>query len=111
MATDRNSCKIDVEQLKRGGIRTKVMMDYIYISKKNAVKGGVEYENCVVTQIRHPELHHMMVVSSNYKQDHEASNIDIEGIFVKNYDSTVYNDDLETEREALELSAKVKAIR
>lgn len=86
------------------------MMDYIYIYKKNA-DNTFEYKECVVSQVKHPELHHMMIVSNNYKKDPEPTNIDIESIQFKNYDATQYTDDQAIEREALELSAEVKDIK
>jgi len=40
-----------------------------------------------------------------------VSNIDIESIFFKNYDANHYQDEIELEKEKLELSAEVKDIQ
>lgn len=85
-------------------------MDYIYIFKREA-NGDTSYTQCMVSQIKHPELHNFAIVSNNVKNDKEKSNIDIEGIFFKNYDATKYQDETELEREKLELTAEVKSIQ
>ena len=60
----KSSCKIDMMDGERGGIRIKILLDYIYIYKKDA-NGGLSYDKCVVNQIRDPYFHHLAVISSN----------------------------------------------
>jgi len=49
---------------ERGGIRIKVMLDYIYIFKREA-NGDTNYQKCIVNQIKDPLFHHLAIFSSN----------------------------------------------
>ena len=43
--TNRNSCNFDLNQGTRGGIRVRILMDYIYVWTKDA-NGDVTYSRC-----------------------------------------------------------------
>lgn len=86
------------------------MMDYIYVYTRQA-DGDVSYTKCVVTQIRHPVLHHFAMVSANQPNENRVSDIDIDAVYVKNYDKKVYDNDAELEKEGVELSAEIKNIK
>ena len=75
-----------MQEEQRGGIRIKVLMDYVYVFKREA-NGDSSYRKCFVNQVKHPELHHMAITSMNQRSEDRISNIDIEGIFFKNYDA------------------------
>ena len=87
----QNSCEFELNKGERGGIRVKVLMDYIYVDKREA-DGSMSYQKCVVNQIGYPYFHHFAVVSNNQKDENRVSSIDIDAIFFKNYDSSVYPD-------------------
>jgi hypothetical protein len=65
------------------------MMDYIYVYKRDA-NGDTEYSKCIVNQIRDPQLNNFAIVSNNNRIEDRVSNIDIEGIFFKNWDAEQY---------------------
>jgi len=69
----------------RGGIRIKILYDYIYISKKDA-NGEISYQKCVTNQIRDPYFNNMAIVANNQEHDDRISNIDIDAIYFKNLD-------------------------
>lgn len=77
------SCEFDISQGSRGGIRIKVLFDYIYIYKREA-NGDTNYQKCVVSQIRDPIFHHMSIVSNNQVDDNRVSSIDIDAVYFKN---------------------------
>lgn len=90
----------------RGGIRVKVLYDYIYVSKKEA-NGEVSYSKCIHTQIRDPNFHHLALVANNQVHDDRISNIDIEALFFKNLDpKTPYQDKKWINKEKMDLVAK-----
>lgn len=43
--TNRNSCNFDLNQGSRGGIRVRILMDYIYVWTRDA-NGDVTYSRC-----------------------------------------------------------------
>ena len=88
----------------------KVLMDYIYVHKKEA-NGDTSYQKCLVNMIRDPFFHHLSLVSNNKQTENRVSNIDIEAIYFKNLDSTVYQDRAALNAEKLELSAQLKSIQ
>ena len=93
-----------------GGIRVKILMDYIYVEKKDA-NGDVSYSKCITNQIRDPHFHNMAVVSNNQKDDTRVSNINIESIYFKNWNADAYQDKEALKMEKLELSAANKNIK
>ena len=84
-----NSCEFDLNRGERGGIRVKVLMDYIYVEKRDA-DGSRSYKKCLVNQIRDPYFRHFAIVSNNQRDENRVSSIDIDAIFFKNWDSAVY---------------------
>lgn len=110
LITAKNSCEFEMNQEERGGIRIKVLMDYIYLFKRDA-NGDPSYQKCSVNQIKHPNLHYMEISTNNKAEVDRNSNIDIEGIFFKNFDATKYTDEKALEVERLELSAETKNIQ
>jgi hypothetical protein len=46
LITSKNSCDFDLSPNTRGGIRIKVVLDYIYLEKKDA-NGDVSYQKCI----------------------------------------------------------------
>lgn len=64
LITPKNSCEFEMNQEERGGIRVKVLMDYIYLYKKDA-NGDPSYQKCAVNQIRHPSLHYFEIITAN----------------------------------------------
>jgi hypothetical protein len=101
--TPETSCEYDLQEQERGGIRIKVLFDYIYVFKKEA--GDVSYRKCSVSQIRDPYFHHMAIVSNNLEHDRYVSNIDIDSITFKNWDNRHYQDENWLAQERLELTA------
>lgn len=67
----------------------KVLMDYIYVHKKEA-NGDLSYTKCIVNMIRDPYFHHLAVVSNNKQTENRVSNIDVEALYFKNLDASVY---------------------
>ena len=61
----KHACEFDVDGDKKLGIRVKILMDYIYVWKRESEYG--EYERCLVNQIRDPSYHHLALVSANMK--------------------------------------------
>ena len=45
LMTDRNSCNFDLSSNQRGGIKVRILMDYIYVWTKEA-NGDVTYTRC-----------------------------------------------------------------
>ena len=45
LMTNRNSCNFDLNQNQRGGIKVRILMDYIYVWIKEA-NGDVTYSRC-----------------------------------------------------------------
>lgn len=45
LMTSQNSCNFDLNQNQRGGIKVRVLMDYIYVWIKEA-NGDVTYSRC-----------------------------------------------------------------
>lgn len=45
LMTSKNSCNFDLNQNQRGGIRIRILMDYIYVWTKEA-NGDVTYSRC-----------------------------------------------------------------
>lgn len=45
LMTNRNSCNFDLNQGQRGGIKVRILMDYIYVWIKEA-NGDVTYTRC-----------------------------------------------------------------
>ena len=93
-----------------GGIRVKILLDYIYVEKKDA-NGDVSYSKCITNQIRDPHFHNMAIVSNNQREDTRVSNINVESIYFKNYNGDAYNDPEALKMEKLELSARNKNIK
>ena len=85
-------------------------MDYIYVYKKDA-NGDTSYAKCIVNQIRDPYFHYLSLVSYNKIREDMVSEIDIDAIYVHNYDSRGYFNQTLIDSEALELSAEVKNIK
>jgi len=106
----KNSCEFDMNSGERGGIRIKILMDYIYVHKKEA-NGDVSFQKCLVNQIRDPYFHHLAVVSNNQNFDNRISNIDVESIAFKNFDPKQYQDKAELSSEKAELIAKKNKIQ
>jgi hypothetical protein len=107
---DHNSCEFELQKGERGGIRVKVLMDYIYIYKKDAT-GDPSYGKCVVNQIRDPFFHFFSLVSYNKKREDRVSSIDIDAIYWNNYDSKAFFDQSLIDAERLEFSADMKNIK
>ena len=85
------SCEFDIQEGERGGIRIKILFDYIYVYKKEA-NGDTSYQKCIVSQIRDPIFHHLSIVSNNEVDDNRVSSFDIDAVYMKNYDPNVYQD-------------------
>lgn len=107
---DQNSCEFDLNEKERGGIRVKILMDYIYVYKKDA-NGDPSYSKCVVNQIRDPYFHFFSMVSYNKKRDDRVSSIDIDAMYWYNYDKNAFNDKALIDAEKLEFSAENKNIK
>lgn len=45
LMTNRNSCDFDLNKNQRGGIKVRILMDYIYVWTKEA-NGDVTYTRC-----------------------------------------------------------------
>jgi len=99
-----NSCEYDLQKGERGGIRVRILMDYVYVHKKEA-NGDVAYTKCIINMIRDPYFHNLAIVSNNKQSEDRISNIDIDAIYFKNFDSLVYQDKAALAAEKLELSA------
>jgi len=106
----KNSCEFELNQGERGGIRIKVLMDYIYLFKRDA-NGDPSYSKCSVNQIRDPYFNNFFMVSNNQHREDRISSIDVEAIYFKNYDSAVYQDKADLATEKLELTAQLKNIQ
>jgi len=85
------SCEFDLQQGERGGIRIKILYDYIYVYKREA-NGDTNYQKCIVSQIRDPYFHHMAIVSNNQENDKRISSFDVDSVYIKNWDPNVYQD-------------------
>ena len=108
--TNRNSCNFDLNQGTRGGIRVRILMDYIYVWTKDA-NGDVTYSRCSQQQIRDPVFHYFAITSSNQRDEDRLSNIDVDMVRIKNLDGKVYNDPKELEAEKVELMAQKSRVQ
>ena len=91
LMTSQNSCNFDLNQNQRGGIRIRILMDYIYVWTKEA-NGDVTYSRCSQQQIRDPVFHYFAITSSNQREEDRLSNIDIDTVSMKNLDAKAYQD-------------------
>lgn len=91
LMTSKNSCNFDLNQNQRGGIRIRILMDYIYVWTKEA-NGDVTYSRCSQQQIRDPVFHYFAITSSNQREEDRLSNIDIDTVSMKNLDAKAYQD-------------------
>lgn len=87
--TGKNSCEFDLNKGEKGGIRVKILGDYIYVDKREA-NGETRYTKCIINQIRDPVFKNMAIVSNNRYQDDRVSEIEIDAIQFRNLDSSVY---------------------
>lgn len=60
----RSACQIDLDFAGFQTIKVKILMDYIYIYKKN--KMTKEFDKCVTNQIRDPHFHYMSIAAANH---------------------------------------------
>ena len=58
-----NSCGFKMMSGARSGIRIKVLLDYIYIEKKE--EGESSWQKCITNQIRDPSYHYLSIVANN----------------------------------------------
>lgn len=64
LMTSSNSCNFDLNQNQRGGIKVRILMDYIYVWTKEA-NGDVTYSRCSQQQIKDPVFHYFAITSNN----------------------------------------------
>ena len=87
-------------------------MDIIYVEVKDGTKNKKEFKKCMQDSIsKDMNLQHFIVVSNNQKTDDRVSNIEIDGVFFRNWDADAYRDQKALDAEEMELSAKNKNIR
>lgn len=78
---------------------------------KKEANGDTSYSKCLVNQIRDPYFHHLAIVSSNEQNDARVSNIDVDGVYFKNYDPAVYQDPALLKAERMELIVEKSKIQ
>jgi len=85
-------------------------MDYVYVHVKEA-NGEVSYNKCINNMIRDPYFHNLALVSNNKHMEDRVSNIDIDSLYFRNFDSSVYQNKADLAAEKLELTAQLKNIQ